>query len=89
MNKLPGSDNVLFVFYDFETTQETKISDSATDHNPNLVCLQQFYSDCEMQPDIHVDCEHCGKRMHSFFDDPVDDLSYLCAPSPWCKKLSQ
>ena len=27
VNKLPKSDNVLFVFYDFETTQNTRISD--------------------------------------------------------------
>ena len=36
-NEMPRSDNVLFVFYDFETTQYTKISDSATLHVPNLV----------------------------------------------------
>ena len=35
-NKLPKSDNVLFVFYDFETTQDTRISDSASLHVPNL-----------------------------------------------------
>jgi hypothetical protein len=29
-NELPRSDNVLFVFYDFETTQDTKVSESAT-----------------------------------------------------------
>ena len=36
-NELPRSDNELFVFYDFETTQDTKVSDSATLHIPNLV----------------------------------------------------
>ena len=44
LNKLFVSDTVLFVFYDFETTQDTKYSDSATVHVPNLVCLQQFCS---------------------------------------------
>jgi hypothetical protein len=29
-NELPRSDNLLFVFYDFETTQDTKVSKSAT-----------------------------------------------------------
>jgi len=43
-NVLPVSDRVLFVFYGFETTQDTKYSDSATVHVPNLVCLQQFCS---------------------------------------------
>jgi len=41
-----------------------------------------------MQPDISVDCDCCGKRRHSFFDDPVGDLLiYLCAPRPWCEKV--
>ena len=42
IDELARSDNVLFVFYDFETTQDTKFSDKATVHIPNLVCLQQF-----------------------------------------------
>ena len=46
-NTLPASDTVLFVFYDFETTQDNEYSDSATVHVPNLVCLQQFCSKCE------------------------------------------
>jgi hypothetical protein len=38
--------------------------------------------------DIDIDCERCGRRRHSFFDDPVGDLlSYLCEPSPWCNKI--
>jgi hypothetical protein len=87
-NELPRSDNVFFVFYDFETTQHTKFSENATDHIPNLVCVQQFCSVCEIQDDIDIDCERCGKRRHSFFDDPVGDLlSYLCEPRPWCNKV--
>ena len=61
-NKLPKSDNVMFVFYDFETTQDTRISDSTTLHVPNLVCLQQFCSQCEMQADIDTDCERCSGK---------------------------
>jgi len=77
--QLPKSDDVLFVFYDFETTQDTRISDSATLNVPNLVCLQQFCSQCEMQADIDTDCEGCGRRRHSFWEDPVGDLlSHLC-----------
>jgi hypothetical protein len=85
VDKLPRSDNVLFVFYDFETTQDTKFSKSATEHVLNLVCLQQFCSQCKNESDINVDCEPCGKRKHSFFDDPVGDLlTYLCRPRAWC-----
>jgi hypothetical protein len=87
-NELPRSDNVLFVFYDFETTQDTKFSENATEHISNLVCVQQFCSVCEMQDDIERDCERCGKRRHSFFYDPVGDLlSYLWEPRPWCNKV--
>ena len=38
-NELPRDDDVLFVFYDFETTQEERYSDVATKHVPNLVCV--------------------------------------------------
>jgi hypothetical protein len=88
VNEVPRSDNVLFVFYDFETTQDTHISDSAIVHIPNLVCLQQFCSLCEMEPDIDTDCARCGKRKHAIFDDPVGGLlTYLCKPRPWCERV--
>jgi hypothetical protein len=87
-NELPRSDNILFVFYDFESTQDTKISENATEHIPYLVCVQQFCLVCEMQDDIDIDCERSRKRRHSFFDDPVGDLlTYLCEPRPWCNKV--
>ena len=87
-DELPASDDVLFVSYDFETTQDTRISDSATVHVSNLVCLQQFCSLCETEADIDEDCERCGKRKYSFFDDPVGDLlSHLCLHRPWCEKV--
>ena len=73
-NDLPRSDNVLFVFYDFEATQETKFTESETEHVPNLVCVQQFCSLYEASVKIDEDCERCGKRKHSFFDNPVGDL---------------
>jgi DNA polymerase elongation subunit (family B) len=86
-NEFPRSDNVLFVFYDFETTQDTKFLENATGHIPNLVCKQKFCSVCEMQDDIETDCGRCGRRRHLFFDDPVGDLlSYLCEPRPWYNK---
>jgi len=87
-NEVPSADNVLFVFYDFETSQDTKISETAKLHVPILVCLQQFCTACEMQDDYEQDCARCGKRQHSFFEDSVGDLlSYLCEPRPWCKKV--
>jgi len=89
-DEVPSADNVLFVFYDFETTQDKKINESAKLHVPILVCLQQFCTACEMpdEDDDERDCARCGKRRHSFFEDPVGDLlSYLCEPRPWCKKV--
>jgi hypothetical protein len=66
------------VFYDFETTQDTKFSENATERIPNFVCVLQFCSVCEIQDVNESGCERCGKRRHSFFDDPVGDLlSYL------------
>jgi len=47
--ELPRSDEVLFVFYDFETTQDTKFSDKANVHIPMLVYLQQFFTACEIK----------------------------------------
>jgi hypothetical protein len=76
-DRVPLSDNVLFVLYDSETTQETKVSESATLH------VQQFCSQCETPADIDVDCQRCGKRRHSFRDDTVGAfLSYLCKSRP-------
>ena len=80
-NVLPACDGVLYVFYDFETTQNT----GAGLHVPNLVCLQQFCSACE---NVERDCERCGVRKHSFWEDPVGDmLTYLCRPRPWVNKI--
>jgi hypothetical protein len=87
-NKPRSIHNVLFVFYDFETTQDTRYTQSAKRHVPNLVCIQQFCAMCENEPDANVDCERCGVRQHSFWEDPVGDmLAYLCEPRPWADRL--
>ena len=88
INELPRSDDVLYVFYDFETTQDTNFSDSATVHAPNLVHIQQFCSLCETQVDMDEDCKSWGKIKHSIFEDPVGDfLTYLCEPRGWCNRV--
>ena len=63
-NELPSADDVLIVFYDFETTQDTKISEAAKLHDPILVCLQQFCTAYEQ------DCARCGKRRIRFSKSP-------------------
>jgi len=77
MNELPRSGDALFVFYDSETTQDTKFSGNATEHIPILVCAQQICTACEMQDNIEMDCDRCGRRRHSFYDGPVGDLLSL------------
>jgi len=85
-NELSRCDDVQFVFCGFETTQDTKFSDKATEHLPILVYLQQFCTACETQDDMHMDCARCGRRLHSFFEDPVGDLLSYCAnPDPGVK----
>ena len=38
--------------------------------------------------DVQRDCVRCGKRKHSFWQDPVGELlSYLTEPRPWAKKI--
>jgi hypothetical protein len=82
------SNRVLYVYYDFETTQDKRYSEKATVHKPKLVCVQQFCSQCEDIADIDQDCPQCGKRKHSFWDDPVGDLlTYLCKPRPWANRV--
>jgi hypothetical protein len=57
-------------------------------HVPNLVCVQQFCSQCEDNPDIDQDCPQCGKRKHSFWEDPVGDLlTYLCKTRSWANRV--
>jgi len=41
-DKVPRSDKVIFVFYDFETTQDTKCTDTSFNHVPKPVCVRQF-----------------------------------------------
>jgi len=79
-----NADNVLYVFYDFETTQNKTYSDMAKAKLPNLVCVQQFCARCELMEEVSKDCERCVRRRHSFLNDPVGDLfTYLCEPRHW------
>jgi hypothetical protein len=41
-----------------------------------------------MSAAIDKDCERCGKRKHSFWNDPIGDMhSYLCEHRPWVSKV--
>jgi len=73
-----ASEKVLYVFYDFETTQTTKYSDKATLHVPDLVCVEQFCSQCEDAEDCG-ECVRCGQRMHTFRDDRWGSCNFTYA----------
>ena len=53
------------LFYDFETTQDTKFSENTKEHIPILVCIQHFCSACEMQKDIEIVSVVVGDAIHS------------------------
>ena len=81
-NKLPASDTVLLVYYDFETAQDTKHLNSVTVHVQNLVCLQQFCSKCREHSKYRL--EQCVRWKHKICDDPLGDLlTYLRKSRPW------
>ena len=73
-NVLPSGDGVLFVFYDFETTQNTRYSDTAKEQVPTRVCTQQFCKRCKGIKDCERECESFGVRKHTFWEDPVGEL---------------
>jgi hypothetical protein len=70
----PSGDGVLYVFFEFQTTQITRYSNTAWLYVPNLVCIQQFCSRCESSDNFDEECKQCGKRKHSFCEDPVGDM---------------
>jgi hypothetical protein len=77
-----AGDKVLYVFYNFATTQNTRYTDKAKLYVPNLVCVEEFCSRCE---DVMEggDCVLCGKRKHLFWQDTVGDLlTYVTEPRP-------
>jgi len=85
---LANANNVTVVCYDFETTQNNRYSDTAKAHILNLECVQQICARCEDMQDVVIDCERCGKRRHTFWNDPVGNLlTYLCEPRPWASKI--
>ena len=86
--RLPvNADKVQYVFYDFETTQNQRYSDTAKAHVRKLVSVQQFCGSCE-DMEGGIDCERCGKWGNSFWHDSVGDLlRYLCEPRVWANKI--
>jgi hypothetical protein len=58
------------------------------EHVPNLICAQQMCSKCEAVDDVNVDCEQCGKRVHTFWQDPVGKcIDYLRMSRSFADKI--
>ena len=84
----PANGKVLYVFYDFETIQNTEYTDFDMLHVLNIVCVQYFSSRYEEGEDLEGDCVRRGKKKHSFWQDYVGDLlTYLTEPRPWTNKF--
>ena len=81
-----AGDKVIYVFYDFETTKNTRYAEKATLHVPDNVCVQTYCAHCV---DVEEeDCMRCGKRKHSFWDDPFGYiLTGLSEPRPSASKI--
>ena len=61
LNAPVSSEHVLYVFYDFGTTQDTKWYVKTNVHVTNLVFLQQFCTKRENISDVQQDCIPVGK----------------------------
>jgi len=82
------SNKYLYVFFDTECTQDLEKCDGSFEHVPNLICAQQMCSKCEVVDDVNVDCEQCGKRVHTFWQDPVGKFTdYLRLSRPFADKI--
>jgi len=72
------SNKYLYVFFDTECTQDLEKCDRPFEHVPNLICAQQMCSKREAMDHVDVDCEQCGKLVHTFWQDLVGKfIEYL------------
>ncbi|XP_039311046.1 uncharacterized protein LOC105202996 isoform X3 [Solenopsis invicta] len=69
---------ILFLFYDFETQQNTRIrgDDKKRAHVPNLCVVQQTCTYCleDNDDDMTKVCQYCGIREYVFDQDSVKQL---------------
>lgn len=88
----PSDDNVLYVFWDCESTLDTPVSEDPADgtkHVVNLIVAQTQCSACSGDEDISKLCSKCGVRNYIFIDnDPIKSfLDFLMLPRKIFKKL--
>ena len=64
----------LYIFYDFETRQDTPYAQNTYLHVPNLCVLHQVCTGCIDIDDIKINCAICGVREFVFTRDSVKEL---------------
>lgn len=80
----------LFVFYDFESRQDTLLEGSETEykHVPTLCVVQQFCTQCVDNTDITLWCADCGIREQVFSTNPVEAFcDYVLRVNTGFKKI--
>ena len=82
------SNKYLYVLFDTECTQDLEKRDGSSEHVPNLIRAEQMCCKCEAVEDVNVDCEQCGKRVHSLWQDPEGKfIDYLRLSRPFADKV--
>lgn len=83
----PPRNRAVFMFYDFETTQNKLHAHFVRAHAESSVRPADLPV-WEDDADVDVDCRRCGKRKESFWTDPVGDLiSYVFKSRPWADRF--
>jgi len=82
------SNKCLYVFVDTECTQDLEKRDGSFEHVPNLICAQQMCSKCDAVEYVNDDCEQCGKRVHTYWQDSVEIFTdYLRLSRPFSDRI--
>jgi len=79
----------MYVFFDWECTQDFEKHDGSFELIPKLICAQQLCSKCEAVDDLSVDCTQCGKRTHMFWAEyhVGKYINYLRQSRPFADKI--
>lgn len=77
--EVPSMTETVFVFFDFETSQETSLSKYNKDtkiHRPLLCVSQQCCIGCFASEDLEAVCSICGVRQNVFFGGDVVEMFF-------------
>ena len=75
---LKAEKKFLYIFYNFETRQDTLYGENARIHVPNIYVAHQVCTDCTDVDDLKIICSNCGVHEFIFTEDPVKELLNLC-----------